>query len=168
MKIKLSDIASIAEIIGAIAIVISLIFVGVQLQGNTRATLSASAIAASTATAQWYTTLGSSERNSTLFRDFVSNPDSLTPDKRFQAIINLHGVILIFQNNFYLAKEGTLDPGIKDSITEAIVIIKDRPGWEMYWKQRRSIFLDEFQSYVDELMLSEVHHDADSIYGISE
>ena len=121
MKYKLSDIANFSEIFGTIAIVVSLIFVGVQLQDSTRATRSASAIAASTATAQWYTTLGSSEQNSALFRNFMASPNSLSPEQRFQAVMNLHGVLLIFQNNFYLASEGTLDPGMKDSISEAIV-----------------------------------------------
>lgn len=164
MKNKLSDIASIAEIIGAIAIVISLIFVGVQLEGNTQATRSASAIAASTATSQWYVALASSERNSILFRDFITDPDSLTTEERYQAIMNLHGAIIIWQNNFYLGQEGTLDPRIKDSVTETIAIIKDRPGWQMYWEQRRSVFFPEFQSYVDELMLSDKHQSAGTIY----
>lgn len=36
MKLKLSDWASIAEVVGAIAIVISLIYVGVQVNDSTR------------------------------------------------------------------------------------------------------------------------------------
>ncbi|MFT7314147.1 MAG: hypothetical protein ACI9J5_002289, partial [Paraglaciecola sp.] len=52
MKYKLSEVAEIAEIIGAVAIVLSLVFVGAQLQKNTSATKSASAIAAANSMSQ--------------------------------------------------------------------------------------------------------------------
>ncbi|WNC70786.1 hypothetical protein RGQ13_11655 [Thalassotalea psychrophila] len=155
MNEKLSDYSSIAEIISAVAIVLSLIFVGVQLQENTKATRADSAISASTATAQWYIALGGSAENSTLFRNFVMQPEALTKEQRFQAVMNLHAILLIFQNNFYLASEGTLDAKMKDSIAEAVVVIKDQPGWRLYWKERRAIFLPEFQAYIDELTKAE-------------
>ncbi|WOH38017.1 hypothetical protein RI844_01930 [Thalassotalea fonticola] len=155
MNDKLSDYSSIAEIISAAAIVLSLIFVGVQLQDNTKATRSNSAISASTATAQWYITLGSNTENSTLFRNFIIKPETLTQEQRFQAIMNLHGILIIFQNNFYLANEGTLDAKMKDSIAEAVVVIKDQPGWRLYWQERRGLFLPEFQTYIDQLTKAE-------------
>jgi hypothetical protein len=48
----LSEVAQIAEIIGAVASVFSMFFVGIQLQKNTSATKSASAIAATSAMSQ--------------------------------------------------------------------------------------------------------------------
>ncbi|MFT5520260.1 MAG: hypothetical protein ACI9IA_000850 [Enterobacterales bacterium] len=151
MKYKLSDAAHISEIIGAIAIILSLAFVGIQLQKNTSATKSASAISATNSMAEWYTTLGSSEKNSTLFRNFMADPNSLTEEQQFQIIMNFHAVILILQNNYYLANEGTLDPEMKNSISESLVVVKDFPGWKLYWRTRRSLFLKGFQEYVDNL-----------------
>jgi hypothetical protein len=155
MTTSLSIIASLSEIIASIALVISLIFVGVQLRMNTRATKSASAIAASTATSEWYRALGGNAENSALFRAFVANPEGLTPDQRYQSVVNLYAAILIFQNNFYLAKEGTLDPEMKDTITQSISVIKDYPGWKYFWEERRSMFLSKFQDYVDALMTTD-------------
>jgi hypothetical protein len=151
MKYKLSDAANIAEIIGAVAIVFSLVFVGVQLKKNTVATRSASAIAVADSMSQWYSNLGSNEKNSNMFRNFMADPNSLSEEQRFQVIMNFHGVMLILQNNYYLANEGTLDPEVKDSISESIVVIKDSLGWKMYWRTRRALFLTGFQDYVDTL-----------------
>lgn len=155
MTTSLSIIASLSDVIASIALVISLIFVGVQLRMNTRATKSASAIAASTATSEWYRALGGNAENSALFRAFVANPEGLTPDQRYQSVVNLYAAILIFQNNFYLAKEGTLDPEMKDTITQSISVIKDYPGWKYFWEERRSMFLSKFQDYVDALMTTD-------------
>jgi hypothetical protein len=155
VKYKLSEVAEIAEIIGAVAIVLSLVFVGAQLQKNTSATKSASAIAAANSMSQWYSNLGSSEQNSNLFRNFMANPSSMSEEQRFQVIMNFHGVMLILQNNFYLTNEGTLDAEMKDSISESIVVVKDFPGWKLYWKARRALFLSGFQEYVDTLIKAE-------------
>jgi hypothetical protein len=164
MKTKLSEIANLAEVIAAIAIVISLFFVGIQLRDNTKATKSASAIAASSETAQWYAQLGFDGGNAVLFRDFITDPDTVTPEEQYRAIMMLHSINLIFQNNYYLVKAGTLDPRIQDSITRSIIIIKDSLGWKYYWQQRRSIFLPEYQNYVDELVGSNLSQDATSLY----
>ena len=155
MSDYLSIIASLSHVIASIAIVISLIFVGVQLQLNTSATRSVSAIAASTATSEWYRALGSNLENSALFRAFVTNPDDLTDDQRYQMVVNLYAAVLIFQNNFYLANEGTLDPEMKDTITQSISVIKDYPGWKYFWEERRSMFLIKFQEYVDCIMTTD-------------
>ncbi len=169
MKTKLSEIANLAEVIAAIAIVISLIFVGVQLRDNTKATKSSSAIAASSETAQWYAQLAFDGGGSaSLFRDFITDPELLKPDELYRAILMLHSLMWVHQNNYYLVKEGTLDPRIQDSISQSIIIVKDSPGWEKYWQQRRSIFLPEFQKYVDELMGSDISQSATRLYQIDD
>jgi hypothetical protein len=169
MKYQLSDAANISEIVGAVAIVFSLVFVGVQLQKNTIATRSATAIAATNSMSQWYSNLGSNEKNSNLFRNFMANPNSLSEEQRFQVIMNFHAVMLVLQNNYYLANEGTLDPEMKNSISESIVVIKDSLGWKMYWRTRRALFLTGFQDYVDTLtrvdrkVSSEIYKSVDAI-----
>ena len=54
MKLTLTEIAELAEVIAAGAIVISLIFVGMQLRENTIATKSANANASVAAIQDWY------------------------------------------------------------------------------------------------------------------
>ena len=148
----LENWALIAEIVGSIAVVISLIFVGVQLRDNTSATKSATASAASSATSAWYNAMGTSAQASALFFDFMNDPDSLTPQERLQAVFAVHGALANFQTSFMLANEGTLDIQIKDTILEAVVVVKDKPGFKYYWEQRKAFFYDQFQEYVEELM----------------
>ncbi len=64
MKYTLKKIALITEIIGGIAILISLIFVGFQFRENTIATKSATANAANAITVSWYTQTGNSAQSS--------------------------------------------------------------------------------------------------------
>lgn len=67
MKLKLSKLAHLAEIIGAVAVVISLIYVGVQVNDSASAVRSAAANDANVALQSWYLQIGSDQQTSELF-----------------------------------------------------------------------------------------------------
>ena len=158
MKLKLSECAQIAEIVSAFAIVLSLIFVGFQLQDNAKATRSATANATVASISGWYLANGQNKQASALFLHGIENPDALSREQWFQFVYNMHAVLLNFQNSYYLGDEGTLDFEIRDSLTAAIVAVKDQPGFRRYWEQRRAIFFPEFQNYVDTLLASDANN----------
>lgn len=155
MKYKLKKIALITEIIGGIAIVISLLFVGLQFKENAKATKSATALAAVSELTSWYRDTGNSKQGSNVFWNYMSSPDSLQPEERFQAIMSIHSAMLAFQNSYYLVKEGTLDAEVHESLIEIINGIKKSPGFIEFWKIRKSIFRKDFQEYVDEIIRSD-------------
>jgi hypothetical protein len=146
---------SLTEMLGAVAVVLSLVFVGIQIRENNRATMSAMASASIDSISAWYLEIGNNEQSSALIYHYLSDPNLLSAEERFQAAMNLHGVFLVFQNSYYLANEGTLEHSILHSVTEAIVGIREQPGFQLYWKQRRSIFLEGFQEYVDSILASD-------------
>jgi hypothetical protein len=152
MKYKLKNIALYAEIFGGIAILISLIFVGFQFKENTKATRSATATATISTMASWYADIGNNQQSSLLFYKFLGAPDSIPKEQRAQAIWNLHSMFLTFQSSYFLAKEGTLDVRIQESLTEVIKGVGNQPGMLYYWKTRKSIFFEEFRTYVDDIL----------------
>jgi len=155
MEFNLDQIALIVNIIGGIAIIISLIFVVLQLKESSKATRSATAATTVSELTSWYSNLGNSERGSFVFWNFMTKPESLTPEQRFQAIVNIHGIMLTWQNSYYLLKEGTLDKRVHESLLEIINGVKNNPGFLIFWEARKSIFLKEFQEYVEEIMATD-------------
>jgi len=154
MKLKLSDYAQIAEIISAFAIILSLFFIGFQLNDNAKATRSATANASVASLTAWYAGLGQNKQASANFFTAITNPDALTEEEWFQFTMHFHAAMLNFQNSYYLVEEGTLDNQIRDSMTSVIAAVKDQPGFLRYWKQRKPIFFPEFQTYVDAIIAS--------------
>jgi len=146
---------AVTEILGALAVILSLIFVGVQIRENNRATMSATASASIDTASAWYYEVGNNEQSSALLYQYLTNPDSLTDEERFQATMNLHGLFLLFQNSYYLANDGTLEQTILHTLTEVVVGIKDLPGFHLFWKQRKSVFSEGFQDYVNSIIASE-------------
>ena len=155
MEFNLEQVALIVEIIGGIVIIISLLFVGLQLKESAKATRSATAVTTVSELTSWYSNLGNSEQGSYVFWNFMTNPDSITPVERFQAIMNLHGILLTWQNSYYLVKEGTLDKRVQESLLEIINGVKNNPGFQIFWQSRKATFLKEFQEYVEGLMASD-------------
>ena len=139
------------EVIGASAVIISLILVVLELNESTRATRAATSSSATHAMMQWYSEIGVNAEASDIFIRFLQNPDELTQSQRVQGVFLLHSAMLIFQNSYFLAKEGTLDTSTHQTILEAIVPVKDASGFFLYWGQRKAFFHPEFQDYIEEL-----------------
>jgi hypothetical protein len=102
----------------------------------------------------WYVTMGTDGEASASFWRFLDNPDSMTKEEQLRHIYNLHGLLLTFQNSYYLALEGTLDERIPESLNQVIVGVKDQPGFQLYWNARKSIFFKEYRDYVDTILNS--------------
>jgi hypothetical protein len=152
MKLRLSEVASAAEVIGAIAIVISLIYVGKQVYDSTRAVRSATANETSAAISSWYTQVGSNPQATRVFLDGVANPDSLSREESAQFIYLMHGLQLEYQAAYWLSQEQTLDVELQESLTNTITGVREQPGFLMYWGQRRELFEPKDRAQVDDLL----------------
>ncbi len=160
-KYTLAEWASIAEIIGGLAVVISLIYVGVQVNDSASAVRAASANDTHVALQSWYLQIGSDRDTSELFYQALTSKEPLSNEEEFQFLMMLHGAFLAFQNSYLLAEEGTIDLELREAITAAILGIKSLPGMERYWRQRRSYLHSGFVAYVDQLLLQETEVSVD-------
>lgn len=149
---NLQDLASVAEIVGGVAVVVSLIYVGLQVNDSTSAIRSAAASDATTAMQSWYLEMGRNRQASDAWFNAMRSPEPLPAHDEFQFLMSMHAAILGMQNSYLLSKEGTLDAEFREAVTTAIVAVKDLPGMDRYWRQRRGFFHTGFAEYVDSLL----------------
>jgi hypothetical protein len=149
---NLQDLASVAEIVGGVAVVVSLIYVGLQVHDSTSAIRSAAASDATTAMQSWYLEMGSNRQASDVWFNAMTSPEPLPAHDEFQFLMSMHTAILGMQNSYLLSKEGTLDEEFREAVTTAIIAVKDLPGMDRYWRQRRGFFHTGFAEYVDSLL----------------
>lgn len=152
MQLTLTDLASVAQVIGALAVVISLVYVAIQVKGSSTAVRSASGTAANAAVQTWYQELGSNQQASELYIKAMTSPDPLPRDEEFQFIVMTHALMLAFQNSYFLERERTIDAELREAMTVTFMGVKDLPGFKRYWRQRRSYFLKGFADYADGLL----------------
>jgi hypothetical protein len=168
MKLKLKKIASIAEVIGAIAIVISLIYVGIQVNDSTRAVRSATATETSAAISSWYAEVGSNSEATRILLNVMNDPESASREEALQFVYMIHGLMTEYQIAYYLSQEQTLDVQLRESLVNTITGVREQPGFLMYWQQRRDLFdpgFPGFRTFMDDLITNgETNTNLEQIY----
>lgn len=106
----LQDWSNLAQVIGALAVVISLFYVGFQIKGNTSAVRSATAQAVHDNYADWYMNLmGNAELNRIAIK-VLKDYSSLDETEKAQFIETFMAFISFSQNAFYQWREKALSP----------------------------------------------------------
>lgn len=151
-KIKLSDGASWAEIISALAIIVSLVFVIVEIRENSTATSAANATDYTTVMSNWYRNMAMDEDAMAAYMKFMADPDSSSAVEQSSAVFALHSIMIILQNGEWLSQQGVLDKSYQQQLNSIILTASGRPGFERYWSMRKGFFTPEWQTIVENLM----------------
>lgn len=149
MKVKLEEYASIAEIISALAIVASLIFVGFQIQNGNRETRAATIQAISEQLMGFTLAMATDEHipqlASKMMNEGATQSDFSAEDYWRISIVVVTG--LRRQENIYLqVQAGVLEPEVLSSATFEFY---KNPLVRELWQRRRKNYNQEFALYWD-------------------
>lgn len=145
----LNELANVGEFLGGIGVIITLIFVGVQLRQNTRAVQRSSAREAGNAlvaSVQVYT--DSAELSEIILRAFESI-ESLTPVERYRFDSWMYGWMHAHEQEHLASRESSYLDELLAPKRRAIAGYLLSPGGARWWNERRTWFTDYFQSVVD-------------------
>jgi hypothetical protein len=135
-------VSAIAEVTGVIGVIISLVYVGLQVKQNTLAT--------EISTSQAY----------------------VNADNEIIGIINtspdladiLHQGFISFQSFYLQWKNGFLSDALWGTYRQAFVDLLQQKGAQEWWEMRRHWFSDDFKQYVEESVDTQkgkpMHHGA--------
>jgi hypothetical protein len=158
----LEQLGILSEIVSAIAIIITLIYLSIQIRDSARASKSAAVTDATTAMQAFYLELGSNPATAKLFLDGLTNPENLSREAQYQHLMMLHSFFLGIQRCFFLAQVGTLDVGLRDSIGTALHAASHLPGMHLYWRQRKGYFQPEFIEWVEGIFARDPYAEMDA------
>lgn len=93
VRTRLGAAALLAEIIGAFAVVVSLVYVGIQVNQSVQAARSESVNDANVALQSWYLEVGSDQQTSDIFYNGLMSEEALpTPQEEFRFLMMFHAV----------------------------------------------------------------------------
>ena len=157
----LNDLANIGQVIGAVAVVISLIYVAMQIRQNTNAVRAATAQSVHEHFASWYHLLASDASLSQIAVDGLKNYNGLTETNKARFISLFMAFLSYSQNAFLKWKQGLLAPPLWMGWEQLLMNLTNAPGGKMFWKERGYLFGEEFRRHVeDDLMKRTPHPDA--------
>jgi len=151
---KLSDWASIAEIVSGIAIVVTLIVLLVEVRGNTEAVQAATYQEVSSSIV---TALGYRVTDPDVARIWLAGSSGerleLLDQSRYEALVTLN--MRHFENAFYQYQIGGIEESQWQPIENIISLNVSSPGHLQWWSSVRSNYSMGFQELVDSLTRSD-------------
>ena len=166
MKLSLDVAAKIAEVVGGVAVVIGLFFVGMEIRGNTVAQQFSA------------TQLLVSEYDAAIMpindpeficiyiqgsRDF----NGLSQQNKIRFSILLQPVFRNHEQLYYSAMLGTIDPNVYAGFQGHFAAVMQVPGYQQWWAARRDWFGIPFQEHVDRI-ISDSHSIEPANFGSEE
>lgn len=149
--ISLEQISLLAQIVSAIAVVASLIFVAFQLRQATRAMRNSSSQAHSATYAMIISAIIENAEFAAVWRRGLSEPDSLTPDEWVRFIACTSAQFRLFEASRVQRLYGQLDDEHWQNIEAQVRSFRTQPGILEWWKIRRDWHSTSFREWFEAL-----------------
>lgn len=149
-KLKLTEWAQIAEIVAAVAVVLSLIYVGYELKENTSAIRASSVQAITTGTRDSMMIVASDADLARIIRLGSSDRTALSDDEAYRFSIFSRQRWLFFQGIWVQYQLDVLDEKVWQSYQQVACNILNNPGDRDEWSNHVNALNAEFAAWVQE------------------
>lgn len=150
MKLTLGNLAHLAEIIGAVAIVISLVYVGQELNANTAAVQAASLQSVTNASSVSMLAVVENEDFARIRIQAMRDPSQLSETEQLRWFLYQRQMWLHFQNVWQQWELGTLDNGIWEGYERVICrdLLSDEAARQQWQETHAFALSTEFVRHV--------------------
>ena len=146
-------IGAIGEIIGAIAVIVTIAYLAIQIRQNTLALRSTATNEINEQLANVYFDASRDPEVASVFVRGAYDPSKLDQVELARYFSMLQGIMFIFQNVLLQTRAKLIDQEILYSWGQVIGALTTTPGFERFWEERKFILSPEVQRYVEvELM----------------
>ena len=146
-------IGSIAEALGAVGVVVSLIYLATQIRQNTAAIRAGTAQQVTNRAGEIAQSIAMNPSTTELRYRGLRDPDSLSEEETRQFGGLMLAVFRAYENAAYQFRGGFLDPGEWSGLHNNLSSTVEQPGFAAWWTRTgRRGFSPEFQSLVDEIV----------------
>ena len=144
-----------ADIIASFCVVISVVYLSIQIRNQTMETKLAMGIELANQLNGVYANLSSSAELSELFYQGVNDFQSLTSGQKIQLSTYFSQMLRIAEGMFYQHREGRIDDATWSGLDRAMLDMCRYPGMKSWWLSRKHWFSDEFGAHVSLYIASE-------------
>ena len=147
---KLERIALIAEIAGAVAVVLSLIYVGLEIRANTTATKFSNYHSSLAVAHEWDSWLQDPVFAEN-YNKALTNIDALSPSQQWQVKIYIGQGLNMWEYTYVGWSEGLIKSSVWNSWNSFFVArLKSEPLWQSRWDSVGKYYDNNFQNHVNE------------------
>jgi hypothetical protein len=142
-----------------VAVVLALIFVGVQIRRYADASAKGAAVSnAMKELRDLYTLMAQDEGLANTFRSGMHDIDTISVADKFRFTLIAHNFFRLFEEAYYQNMAGNLAEKDWHGLTEQFLFLKDLPGFQAFWRDRKFLFSEEFCAYYDKEVIPTKAH----------
>ena len=149
---QLESLANLGEIIGAIAVVVSLVYLAVQVRQNTQAQRTENFSRALDRVAAMQATLSQDSETAVIVSKGVADPADLTPKQRLQFTWAMYELFGAFEFMYLASRDAAIPDEVWQRWSSAVAWWLNFPGVRTWWEARPIPFTRSFTSYVEALL----------------
>lgn len=141
------------EYVTAVGVIVSIVFVGLELRQNTAAVRGATYQELAATSAELTLALANDGDLAGIFVRWGADPDSLSADEALRINVYLLGVGRNMENAFQQARVGTITDDLWLGYLATYRRFASMPGFGQFWAASRAHFTTEFRAYVDSAVI---------------
>ena len=145
----LDQFGSIGEIIGALGVMISLVYLAIQIRKNTEAERTSTYQAVVSDFGALNNTMASSPELSHLFVQAMENYHQLSSNEKARISQLFFQCFRYFENMFYQHRKGYLDEEVWTGWKRLMLTYYSRPGFQTWWGHRRDVYSESFAIFLE-------------------
>lgn len=148
----LEQVSYVADIVGVVAIVASLIYLAGQLRQNTKSVRLSTVHNISSLYASVMLSTGGDKENCDIWLRGLQEYGELNGTEKARFLVLIGVSVRALSEQFYQWKEGALDDELWAGMKYVIDDFTQYQGFRAYWKLRSHQFAASFRAYVDEVL----------------
>ncbi len=146
-------IGAIGELLAAVGVIVSLVYLGIQIRQNTASLRSSTQQQLTQFSAQLNVALGVTPGAADVYQRGLLAPEELTGPEKAQLGQLLHAIPRILENAFLQHAAGALDDEMWLVYVAGIATVFTSPGGRQWWKSRSLALHSGFREFVEQEVL---------------
>jgi hypothetical protein len=141
-------IGAASELVGAVAVVVSLLYLAIQIKGNTESARTSTYQSVVSEFGTLNRAMASTPDLSMLYAQAMEDFESLSPEDKARCsqlfFVSFHN----FENMYYQYKKGYLEDDVWVGWRRLMLAYHARPGFQVWWSFRSEVFSKSFVDFL--------------------
>jgi hypothetical protein len=145
----LEALGNLGEFVGSIAVLVSLIYLGIQLRKSAETERTSTYQSIVSDFGRMNQSLASDPELLILYVKAMEDFESLTPSEKARISQVFYMTFRYFENMYYQHRKGYLEAEVWGGWKRLMLTYFARPGFESWWQMRRAVYSDSFATFLE-------------------
>jgi hypothetical protein len=146
---NIESMANYADVVGGTAVIVSLIYVGIQIRRNTASSKSQANQSVHESLANVSLEIAKDPDLSNFTRKGMIAFEELTEEEKFRFVLLMVTLFRRFENIFYQYQKGFLEKELWEGYRHSMLLYFYTTGGQAFWKLRRAHYSESFRNLLD-------------------